>query len=219
VIGPKGLMSTPWLRPFASPLAKSAHFFLFRGLTTKPGQAFPSVGTPAPAFTLVSATGTAHVGTPANGGASGKPVALLFFGSWCSLCHSELPPLAAAVHHQQLGSSPLNKLAVIGVDSIESPSQAAAFAASSGVTFPVGSDSDARVTASVYGFTGDPYAVFVSGSEKILAIHRGGSPASGAGVRNLHGSDVSEVAIGSRLLVAFKRGANNLHRAGTIHQS
>lgn len=147
--------------------------FLFRGLTTKPGHAFPSVGTPAPAFSLVSTNGVTHVGTPADGGGSGKSVALLFFGAWCSLCHSELPPLASAVHHQQSGSNPLKNVAVVGVDSIDSPSQAAAFAASSGVTFPVGSDGDARVTSSLYGFTGDPYGVFISGNGKIVAIHRG----------------------------------------------
>jgi len=101
------------------------------------------------------------------------PVTLLFFGAWCSLCHDELPPLARAVHRQQSGSSPLKRMAVVGVDSVDSPSVAAAFARSSHVTFPVGSDGDARVTSSLYGFTGDPYAVFVSGNGKIVAIHRG----------------------------------------------
>lgn len=96
-----------------------------------------------------------------------------FFGAWCSLCHSELPPLAKEVHQQQSGSGPLKGLAVVGVDSIDSPSQAASFAASSGVTFPVASDGDAQVTSSLYGFTGDPYAVFVSGKGTIVAIHRG----------------------------------------------
>jgi hypothetical protein len=78
-----------------------------------------------------------------------------------------------AVHNQESGSGPLKKVAVVGVDSLDSPSQAASFAASSGVTFPVGSDGDAQVTSSLYGFIGDPYAVFVSGNGKIVAIHRG----------------------------------------------
>ena len=114
-------------------LATLLAVLLFRGLTTKPGHAFPSIGTPAPAFSIVSTSGMTHVGTPTDGGGSGKPVALLFFGAWCSLCHSELPPLAAAVHSQESGSSPLKKVAVVGVDSIDSISQAAAFCWSSGV--------------------------------------------------------------------------------------
>jgi len=154
-------------------LAMLFALFLFRGLSTKPGVAFPSVGTPAPAFSLLSATGIGHVGTPADGGRFGMPFALLFFGAWCSLCHGELPPLAKAVHDQQAGANPLKRVAVVGVDSVDSPSEAAAFARSSGVTFPVGSDGDAQVTSSLYGFTGDPYAVFVSGNGMIVAIHRG----------------------------------------------
>jgi len=154
-------------------LAALLGLILFRGLTTRPGNPFPSVGTPAPAFSLVSTGGIAHVGTPADGGGFGTPAALLFFGAWCTLCQSELPPLASAVRDQESGSSPLKKVAVVGVDSIDSPSQAAAFAASSGVTFPVGSDGDAEVTSSLYGFRGDPYAVFISGNGTIVAIHRG----------------------------------------------
>ena len=40
-------------------------------------------------------------------------------------------------------------------------------------SFPVGSDGDAQVTSSLYGFTGDPYAVFIAGNGTIVAIHRG----------------------------------------------
>jgi len=61
----------------------------------------------------------------------------------------------------------------VGVDSIDSPSQAEAFASTSGVTFPVGSDGGAQVTSALFGFTGDPYAVFVSATGRIVAIHRG----------------------------------------------
>jgi len=154
-------------------LATLLALFLFRGLSTKPGQAFPSVGSSAPAFSLLSATGITHVGTPADGGRTGRPVVLLFFGAWCSVCHSELPPLAKAAHDQESVASPLKRVSVVGVDSLDSPSEADAFATSSGVTFPVGSDGDAQVTSSVYGFTGDPYAVFISGNGRIVAIHRG----------------------------------------------
>ena len=154
-------------------LATLLALFLFRGLSTKPGQAFPIVGSSAPAFPLLTTTGSAHVGTPVDGGRTGRPVALLFFGAWCSVCHSELSPLAKAVHEQKSIANPLKKVSVVGVDSLDSPSEAAAFATSSGVTFPVGSDGDAQVTSSVYGFTGDPYAVFISGSGRIVAIHRG----------------------------------------------
>ncbi len=153
-------------------LAAALAVLLFAGLDTKASANFPSVGEPAPDFSLTSSTGLRHVGTPASGGSDGRPIVLLFFGNWCPLCHGELPSLAAQVRKQR--SDPeLRRLVVIGVDSLDSPSSARSFVASSGVTFPVADDRSAYVTTAVYGFIGDPYAVFISGTGTITTIHRG----------------------------------------------
>jgi peroxiredoxin len=102
-----------------------------------------------------------------------RPVVLLFMGDWCTICHSELPPLAAKIRAQQKGHGALSRIAVIGVDSEDTLSDAQNFVKTSGVTFPVGDDSTAHVMNALYGFEGDPYAVFIEGSGKIMAIHPG----------------------------------------------
>jgi len=94
-------------------------------------------------------------------------------GDWCSVCHSEIPPLAAKIKALRSGHGSLARLAVIGVDSEDTLSDARSFVTSSGVTFPVGDDSTAHVMNGVYGFQGDPYAVFIEGSGRIMAIHPG----------------------------------------------
>ena len=52
-------------------------------------------GSPVPAFTrqIIGPVGAQQVSVPADG----TPTVLLFFGNWCTACHQELPPLAAAV--------------------------------------------------------------------------------------------------------------------------
>ena len=59
------------------------------------------------------------------------------------------------------------------MDSEDTLSDALSFIKSSGVTFPVGDDGTAHVMNGVYGFEGDPYAVFIEGSGRIMTIHPG----------------------------------------------
>ena len=42
---------------------------------------------------------------------------VLFMGDWCTICHSEIPPLAAKIKELQAAHSALGRLPVIGVDS------------------------------------------------------------------------------------------------------
>jgi peroxiredoxin len=127
----------------------------------------------APRFSLPGLNVGGSVGTPESGGGGGKPVVVLFMGDWCTVCHSEIPPLAAKITALRSGRGALGRLAVIGVDSADSLSDAQSFMKSSGITFPVGDDATAQVMNGVYGFKGDPYAVFVEGSGQIMAIHPG----------------------------------------------
>lgn len=165
-----------------SVLAIALAIGLFTSFGIKSKSVIPQVGGQVPTFSLprINGTGTGTtgsgsetVGIPEDGGANSKPVILLFFGNWCTICHSELPPLAAAIHKQQKSKSPFSNLNVIGIDSLDLPTVARSFIASSGVTFPVGLDSQAGVTNGIFYFTGDPYAVFVRGDGTIMAIERG----------------------------------------------
>jgi peroxiredoxin len=134
----------------------------------------PSAGDDVPAFSApnVGSAGQAQVSvSPSSSG--GRPTVLLFFGAWCPSCHTELPGLAAAVATQDKAGGPLSHVRVVGVDSLDSSTGAAAFAKQEGVTFPVAWDPDAHITTDQFSFTGDPYAVFVRADGTIDRIVRG----------------------------------------------
>ena len=146
---------------------------LFTSVGTSSTAGPPQAGGPAPTFSLAGLNVAHRVGTPASGGGDGKPMVVLFMGDWCTICHSEIPPLAAKIKELQAAHSALGRLAVIGVDSEDTRPDALSFITSSGVTFPVGDDGTAHVMNGVYGFEGDPYAVFIEGSGRIMTIHPG----------------------------------------------
>jgi peroxiredoxin len=146
---------------------------LFTSVGTSTASGPPQAGGMAPRFSLSGLNVAGSVGTPQSGGGDGKPVVVLFMGDWCTICHSEIPPLAAKITTLRSEHGALGRLAVIGVDSEDSPSNALSFIKSSGVTFPVADDGTAHVMNAVYGFEGDPYAVFIEGSGRIMTIHPG----------------------------------------------
>jgi peroxiredoxin len=146
---------------------------LFTSVGTSAGSGPPHAGGTAPAFSLPGVNVATSVGTPGNGGGDGHPVVVLFMGDWCTICHSEIPPLAARIKSLQVGHGALSRVAVIGVDSEDTLADAQAFIKGSGVTFPVGDDATAHVMSGLSGFEGDPYAVFIEGNGTILAIHPG----------------------------------------------
>jgi peroxiredoxin len=135
----------------------------------------PRQGGAVPSFTgaNLGPTGSSEVSVPADGGGNGTPAVLLFFGAWCSSCHQELPPLAAAVRKQDQAHGALSRIRVIGVDSFDKTSTAKSFIHAAGVTFPVASDPGAGITSGLFYFDGDPYAVFVNGDGTIAKIVRG----------------------------------------------
>ena len=141
--------------------------------TRRSGPGHPVVGGPAPHFSLARLGGPGTVGMPADGGSHGRPVVLLFMASWCGPCETEMPSLAGAIRTQQANGGSLAKVAVIGVDTLDPVKSALAFVKRAGVSFPVGIDGNATVTETLYGFTGDPEAVFVTGTGTIARIVRG----------------------------------------------
>jgi peroxiredoxin len=146
---------------------------LFTSIGTSTTDGPPHAGGTAPTFSLSALNVTGKVGTPESGGGGGKPIVLLFMGDWCAVCHSEIPQLAAKIKELHSGQGALSHLAVVGVDSEDTLSDAQSFIKASGVTFPVGDDPSAHVMNGLYGFEGDPYAVFIEGNGTILAIHPG----------------------------------------------
>jgi thiol-disulfide isomerase/thioredoxin len=153
---------------------------LLIGLLTSIGTSSSTTGAPheggsVPSFagTNVGPSGSSQVSVPADGGGAGTPAVLLFFGAWCSSCHAELPPLAAAVKRQDRAGGALARIHVIGVDSFDKTSTARSFIHTAGVTFPVASDPGAGITSGLFYFDGDPYAVFVNGDGTINKIVRG----------------------------------------------
>jgi cytochrome c biogenesis protein CcmG/thiol:disulfide interchange protein DsbE len=155
---------------------------LFTGVGTRSSSGPPGVGSTAPSFALPRLGAAGQVGTPADGGGSGHPAVVLFFASWCKPCHVEMPALAAAYRQQRQAGGKLSRLAVIGVDVLDPTGDGLAFAHQEGMTFPIGSDSDASVTQGLYDFVGPPEAVFINGDGTIAHIQRG--PMSAAQLRS-----------------------------------
>ena len=143
------------------------------GSSSSSGQ--PKVGDQVPHFTSsnIGPTGASQVSVPADGGGSGTPAVLLFFGAWCTSCAQELPPLTATVRQQERSGGPLSGIRIIGVDSFDTTSTAKSFIHKEGVTFPVASDPQAGITSGSFFFDGDPYTVFVRGDGTISKIVAG----------------------------------------------
>jgi thiol-disulfide isomerase/thioredoxin len=133
------------------------------------GSPLPEVGSAAPSFSLAALGGRGSVGVPADGGANGRPAVLVFFASWCPPCRTEIPAIAQAYRDQRAGA----KVAVIGVDGMDTPSAALSFVRASGVTFPVAADTRYSVTEALYALTGEPDAVFIAGDGTIARIVHG----------------------------------------------
>ncbi|MGO8863015.1 MAG: TlpA family protein disulfide reductase [Acidimicrobiales bacterium] len=146
---------------------------LFTSIGTPAKSGIPQVGDPVPSFSGPRLNGPGTVQVPADGGGGGTPAVLLFFGDWCTVCHAELPPLAAAVRHQDGAGGALAQVRVIGVDSEDTTQQGVAFVTASGVGFPVARDPSTAITSGDFYFQGDPYAVFVKGDGVISAIVAG----------------------------------------------
>jgi peroxiredoxin len=141
--------------------------------STTPSPPDPGGSVPSFSGANLGPTGPSQVSVPADGGGSGTPAVLLFFGAWCPSCKAELPPLAAAVRKQDQAHGALSRIHVIGVDSFDKTSIAKSFIHAEGVTFPVASDPEADITSGLFYLRGDPYAVFVNGDGTIAKIVRG----------------------------------------------
>jgi peroxiredoxin len=152
--------------------------FLFTSAGTNKKSGPPRRGGPVPSFSAARLNGSGTVGVPADGGGGGTPAVLLFFGKWCQQCHTELPPLAAAVRRQDAAGGPLATVRVLGVDSEDTTSAGQDFIKATGVGFPVAHDPDITITSGDFYFEGDPNAVFIKADGTISAVVHGGMSAA-----------------------------------------
>lgn len=96
----------------------------------------------------------------------GRPLVLNFFASWCGPCRKEMPTLQSAAARFS------GTVDFVGVDHLDSRSQALDLLARTGVTYRTGYDRAGRV-AEDYGVRGLPTTVFVSGDGRIVARRLG----------------------------------------------
>jgi cytochrome c biogenesis protein CcmG/thiol:disulfide interchange protein DsbE len=151
-------------------IAAALAVFLFVGLGTSPNSGSGSgpvvgVGDQAPGFSLPSLTGGAAVNLHALGSARHRPVVLNFFASWCIPCQKETPLLARTASAEQAKGSSVQ---FIGVDVAEQTSDGLAFVQKSGITYPVGADTDVRVTSALYGLNAEPNTFFIDASGHVV---------------------------------------------------
>ena len=96
----------------------------------------PAVGHPAPDFSLPTVDG----GMVTLSELRGTPVVLNFWATWCPPCRAELPELQAASLRYA------DKIAIIGVNQVESVGLVAAFVSDMGLTFAIPLDAQGQVS-------------------------------------------------------------------------
>jgi peroxiredoxin len=101
--------------------------------------------------------------------ASGHPTVMIFFGSWCSICHSEMPKIETYFRSHDVAP-----VSVFGDDNNEPLSDAKAFVKKLGLTFPVASDPNNAISVGIFDFSfGDPETVFLNKKGVVKEVRLG----------------------------------------------
>ena len=115
----------------------------------------PSIGHPAPDFTLTTLDGNSFDLSTHN-----KPIVLNFWATWCGPCRRELPALQATTERYE------GEVLVVGVDQGEDAQIVQSYVDELGLTFVVPMDMDHAVADS-YNVRGMPTTFFID-SEGII---------------------------------------------------
>ncbi|RMF16143.1 MAG: DsbE family thiol:disulfide interchange protein [Alphaproteobacteria bacterium] len=162
-------------------------WFLWRGLSLDP-HAIPSarVGKPVPAFALASLDPTRPALTSGDL-ATGRPLLVNFFASWCPPCHVEHPLLMKLRDEG---------IVIIGIAYKDVPADTRHFLRRLGNPFTqVGIDQEGR-TAIDFGVSGVPETFVINGRGRIVLHHPG---------------PLTEAAIADEIRPALARA---VHKAG-----
>lgn len=100
----------------------------------------------------------------------GRPVFLNFWASWCPPCRAEMPDISTAAERHP-------EIFFLGIAVSDSPEAAAAFAAESDVSYPLGHDATGAIERH-YPSPGLPATFLISGSGEILRTYVGQMPPS-----------------------------------------
>ncbi len=138
-----------------------------RGLQTAPREGFL-----APDFTLQDLKGQTYTLSDLQG----KAVLLNFWATWCPPCRAEMPALDRVYAAYQAQG-----VVVLAVTADDTRSEAGAFAAEYGLSFPILVDSSAAA-ARAYRVTSLPTSFFIDPQGVIRKVIVGG-PMSEAGIR------------------------------------
>jgi len=130
---------------------------------------FPSamIGQPAPDFVLPVVL-NGQVGEKVQlSQLSGKAVVLSFWASWCGPCRAEAPSV------DRLSRRLEDKgVKVLGINTSDDPDKAIAFARQKGLSFPIVSDEDGKVSQA-FGVSSLPTIVVVDKNGKVMAVRSG----------------------------------------------
>lgn len=96
----------------------------------------------------------------------GTPVLLNFWATWCPPCRKEMPELQA--FHEQYG----DRIAVLGINWEQSPSDARSFLDKHGITYPNLLDRQGKVFVE-YGLTGLPTSFWIDAQGVIRGFWQG----------------------------------------------
>jgi thiol-disulfide isomerase/thioredoxin len=123
-------------------------------------------GRPAPQLPRERLAGAPTTLPALLAGAHGRPVAVVFWASWCGPCAREAPAL------EHFARSSEGRARIVGVDWSDALSGARSFIASHGWTFPNVRDAEGTV-GNAYRITGLPTTFVVDASGRIRAVLRG----------------------------------------------
>ncbi|MGC2168166.1 MAG: TlpA disulfide reductase family protein [Acidimicrobiales bacterium] len=112
-------------------------------------------------------------GTVSAPWSSGHASVLVFFGSFCGPCKSEMPKLAAYLRTHNTGS-----VDVVAMDADDKRAPAQAMIRKDDVTVPVAFDPNGAVTTDIFGFEAVPESVFLSAKGVVKGVYLGAIPKS-----------------------------------------
>ncbi|MGA2124247.1 MAG: TlpA disulfide reductase family protein [Acidimicrobiales bacterium] len=104
---------------------------------------------------------------------SGHSSVLVFFGSFCGPCKSEMPKLAAYLRTHHTGS-----VDVVAMDADDKRAPALAMIRKDDLTVPVAFDPNGAVTTNIFGFEAVPESVFLNAKGVVKGVYYGAIPKS-----------------------------------------